>query len=203
MAKRKLESFPPFPPMAAGDFFWEGRDTLRAWKGYQSRQGSYGARSSSKPSDGAVLLNVAYLGDAEETTRPAPAQIAAYEFLKKNQSKLAAKVLAAIFKAYPKLRKEHNQFLTFDDGEPIPGAVAMPPLKSASELKKLIGLGTVHILNIAKGGHAYVGFEFGCEWDQEHGFGVMTHKLRIVEVGQGDSSFDERIAEEDGGKQLK
>jgi len=189
--------------MSSTDFSWEGHDKLSAWKGYQSRQGPYGSRSSSKPSDGTVLLDVTFLGDAEEMTDPAPAQIAAYEFLKKNQSELADKVLAAIFKAYPKMRKEHNEFLTFDDGDPIPGAVAMPPLKSASQLKKLMGLGTVHILNIAKGGQAYVGFEFGCEWDEEHGFGVMTHKLRMVEVGQGDSSFDEGIAEDDGGKEIK
>ena len=66
----------------------------------------------------------------------------------------------------------------------------------------MIGLGIVHVLSIAKDGHAYIGFEMGCTWDEEHGVGVMTHMGRVVGVGQGDMGFDSSAAENDGGKAI-
>ena len=36
---------------------------------------------------------------------------------------------------------------------------------------------------------AYVGWEFGCTWDDEHGLGVMTHGNPIVNVGAADIAF--------------
>lgn len=46
-------------------------------------------------------------------------------------------------------------------------------------------------------GIAYIGFHFICLWDEEHDFGVMTHKERIVKVGGADTAFLSWIAEED------
>lgn len=46
------------------------------------------------------------------------------------------------------------------------------------------------VLSVEKDGEAYIGFEFGCPWDREHGLGVMTHAGRVVEVGQADTSFN-------------
>ena len=56
-----------------------------------------------------------------------------------------------------------------------------------------MGLASVHVLDVANAGVAYVGFELGCDWDDEHGAGVMTHKTRIVSFG-GRGSFLEWIA---------
>jgi hypothetical protein len=61
----------------------------------------------------------------------------------------------------------------------------------------LIGLSSVHVLSVAKDGIAYIGFEFGCTWDGEHGLGVMTHRDRVIEVGGADTSFLAWIAEQD------
>lgn len=44
---------------------------------------------------------------------------------------------------------------------------------------------------------AYVGYEFRCTWDEEHGMGVMTHKNRVVAIGGADVSILEWIAESD------
>jgi hypothetical protein len=66
----------------------------------------------------------------------------------------------------------------------------MPELRESSELKRLIGLSTVHISDVEKEGVAYVGFEFGCTWEEEHGLGVMTHRDRIIEVGDAETAFD-------------
>ena len=47
---------------------------------------------------------------------------------------------------------------------------------------------------------AYIGFELGCVWDEEHGLGVMTHRDRVVDVGGADTAFTEWIAENDAEK---
>jgi hypothetical protein len=44
-------------------------------------------------------------------------------------------------------------------------------------------------MNVSKDGFAYVGYEFGCTWDDEHGLGFMTHKDRIIDFGGADTSF--------------
>ncbi len=46
---------------------------------------------------------------------------------------------------------------------------------------------------------AYIGFELGCSWDEEHGVGVMMHKDRIVAIGQAETSFDSWITFKDNG----
>jgi hypothetical protein len=66
----------------------------------------------------------------------------------------------------------------------------MPVLQNPSDLKPLMGLSTVHIGDVEKDGFAYIGFEFGCNWEEEHGLGVMTHKDRIIEVGDAETAFD-------------
>jgi hypothetical protein len=84
-------------------------------------------------------------------------------------------VVAAIFEEYPVIRKRLLEQGFVDDAE-------MPVLEDADHLKAHIGLATVHVLRVAKDDAAYVGFEFGCTWDEEHGLGVMTHQGRLVEL---------------------
>ena len=50
-----------------------------------------------------------------------------------------------------------------------------------------------------KDNFAYIGFEFGCEWDEEHGLGVMMHKDSVVVIGQADTSFDSWVTFNDNG----
>lgn len=73
----------------------------------------------------------------------------------------------------------------------------MPDLQDSKNLRPLIGLSTVYILAFAQGGIAYVGFEFRCLWEEEHGVGVMTHAGRVIEVEQADAAFSDWSAERD------
>jgi hypothetical protein len=82
----------------------------------------------------------------------------------------------------------------YDDDEL---AEVMPEIERAEDLRKLMGLSSIHVLNAAKDETAYIGFEFGCTWDCEHGLGVMTHRTRVVEIGGADSSFLAWIAKRD------
>ena len=117
---------------------------------------------------------------------PAKEQAAAYQYLKDNEAAVACSVLDAIYDDYPRLRDMY-------------GAVGMP---ANPDLRKLIGLAIVHVLDIAKDGHAYIGFELGCAWDQEHGLGVLTHRQRVLIVGQADRSFGVWPARKDGGQAI-
>ena len=109
-------------------------------------------------------------------------QVSAFQFLRDNEAALAAAVLESIFLEYPKLPER-------DDVDPQAAAEAMPAIDRAEQLKPLIGLSGVHVLNVAKDEMAYIGFELGCTWDEDHGLGVVTHRNRVLEVGPADISF--------------
>jgi hypothetical protein len=67
----------------------------------------------------------------------------------------------------------------------------MPEIKHPNELMRLIRPGMVHVLASEIDGFVRVGFEFGCKWDEEHGLGVLTHKGKVMEVGQAEASFND------------
>lgn len=154
--------------------------------------------------------------DSGETppTRPSPAQLAAYEYLLAHESAVTRAVLARILRAYPKLRASYHAAYGIDpdaaqEGSHEPDDLfgddlkPLPVITRASDLRRVMGLSSIHVLDVAKAGVAYLGFELGCNWDDEHGAGVMTHKTRIVGFGHADTSFLEWIAEKDGGKRIE
>src|ERR1700733_3035369 len=73
----------------------------------------------------------------------------------------------------------------------------MPDVSRTEEFRQLIGLHNVHFVPLLKEGLPYVGYEFGCTWDGEHGLGVLMHGSRVVEVGDADTAFTLWIAERD------
>jgi hypothetical protein len=107
-------------------------------------------------------------------------------------------IVAAIFEGYPARREDLLGQGFVDEAE-------MPALERPEQLKSFIGLSTVHVLRVALDDAAYVGFELGCTWDEEHGLGVMTHLGRIVafpqmgigKVNGADFASEDWVAEED------
>jgi hypothetical protein len=192
MAAETLD-VPPFPPLRWDKYFWVGEVTLPSWAGFQTRRGPYGAVSSKKPSDGSARLNVTPEDD-ERRSPPLAAQVAAFRHLLDNEPAVAASILRAAFDRYPAEKAAYAD--AYSDEE---AAEVLPDIDGPAGLRSLIGLSDVHVLSVAKDGAAYVGFEFGCVWDPEHGFGVMTHLGRVVKVGQADVAFQERAAMRDAG----
>jgi hypothetical protein len=170
-------------------------DVLPAWKGTQERHGPYTSRSARKPSKGTVKLEIPRLGEDDVKPRPpAKEQVAAYAYLKEHQDQITEAIMTALLDDYTKMRK---QWLKTNP------KLDLPEIKTTKDMRQHVGLGTLHMHNIAKSGYAYIGLEMGCTWDEEHGAGVMLHKDRIVKVGQADVSFLEWVASGDGGKELK
>lgn len=179
---------------------WTGRDRLAAWKGTQARGGPYTSRSSRRPSDGSVEIQIPRAAgddDDENPIPPAPEQVAAYRHLKDRDKQIMVNVLEALLKDFRKLLKEGYFPENEDENDET-----VPRIDTIKDLRRHVGLGTLHVLDLAKGGYAYFGLELGCTWDEEHGAGVLLHKSRVVAVGQADVSFDTHRAKRDGGRPL-
>jgi hypothetical protein len=181
---------PPFGKLTFAMYVWQGEAVLRSWAGFQTHVGTDGSR----PSKGKVALMITPPRGAGEVPAPAKEQVAAFEYVKEHEEELSKAVLGAVFDEYPKLRRKYREF---GDEE------LMPEIERPEELKKLIQLGALHVLNVSRGGRAYVGFDLECNWDDEHGLGVMTHGERVVAIGIADASFDEQVALSDGGRELR
>jgi len=184
-------NIPPFPPLQWEDYFWVGEVTLPSWSGFQTRRGWYGSVSSDSPSNGSARLSIVPEGD-EHRSHPTVEQGVAFKYLIDNEAAVAASVLQALFNRYLDEKTVYAEDYSEEEAEEN-----LPDITDPSGLRALIGLSNVHVLSVVKDGAAYVGFEFGCVWDDEHGAGVMTHLGRVVEVGQADTSFLEWIAKRD------
>ncbi|MBW8483618.1 DUF4259 domain-containing protein [Actinomadura parmotrematis] len=55
----------------------------------------------------------------------------------------------------------------------------------------------VNIHPLSKGGMPYVGLQFACGWDEEHGTGVLMHGTRVVRRGGADTAVLLWMAEQD------
>jgi len=176
--------YPPFPPLTWKDGdWWEGNTRWAAWAGFLSRNGVYGAKDSDAPADGDALLNLTP-PDPETSRLPSRAQCRAYSYQQEHGEEVVDSVLMALGTYYrelrPKLEAHH-------DPETL-GRI-MPPIAEPTDFRRLIGLSQIHIHPWQKEAMSYVGLEFGCAWDEEHGFGAMLHGSRVVAIGSADVSF--------------
>lgn len=172
----------------------EGEVELTVWKGFQNRSGAYASRSAEEMSTGLFKIDVG--GDmVVETPTIAPEHRAAYDHLLANQEMVQSRILARLLNWYGELRPR-----VFREVEAI--GWSMPEVHRTDDFRRLIGLSSIHLMNVRREGLAYVGYEFGCSWDEEHGLGLMMHKDRVVDVGHADSSFLTWVAEEDGGTEM-
>ena len=163
---------PPFPRLEWVEYQWVGHVRLPEWAGFQERLGPYTGLSSEEPSDGSASLTVNV--EDEEPNPPTPAQIAAFEYLLANGERVRDAVLH-------KTLSEYHKWEARDFGK----------IDGAEQLKSMIGLGAVYVLITEEEGLAHIGFEFGCTWDEEHGFGALTHKDRVLSVGDAETAWAE------------
>lgn len=167
----------------------EGPITLACWRGFQSRQEAYDAPGSPHPSDGHARITLG--GDmVSDDPGVQPFHINAYNYLMEFQEQVQEQILLALMNEYSSLREMYGY-------DADVAAKLMPDISDPRQFKKLIGLSAVHLLNVSRDDIAYVGYEFGCTWDDEHGLGVMTHKDRIIEIGDASTAFLTWIADKD------
>jgi hypothetical protein len=171
-------SFPPFGKLEWTSYdWWEGEMKLPAWSGFQSRRGGYNSQDSESPADGTVEIHV-NPGEPHAPLEPTAAQCRAMDFQIQHGEAVVNAVLAALMPYYLEMKKEWD----LDDE-------LMPPVKEPAEFCSRMGLGVVHVLPHEKEGVSYVGLEIGCDWEEEHGLGVVLLKDRVVEIADGEIAF--------------
>lgn len=89
------------------------------------------------------------------------------------------------------IRIEYNKAVADKDSYGDIADLYVPAAATDDELKKLITPTSIHINASEKDGFPYIGYEFECSWDEEHGVGVLMHKLEVDMTGQADTAFSD------------
>jgi hypothetical protein len=130
------------------------------------------------------LANIRVEGNSVDYVKiSTQAQVNSIQYLQDNSEGISDLCLNGIYERLSDLRTN----MDYD----------IPDFENVTQLQENLTLNCIHVLTVEKNEYSYVGFEFDCSWDKEHGIGIMTHKNRIVEVGEADTSFLNWIAEED------
>jgi hypothetical protein len=164
-------NIPPFPQMEWSDCDW--------WDGVIDIDFGQGAALTVTPYDPSV------------SRLPSDAQAKAMKYQMENGDKVITAVLNSLRPYYADLRPKYLKFLGSE------ADALMPKIQSLNQLRGLIDLRHVHVHPWKKDEISYVGLQFGCTWDQEHGLGVMLHQSRVVDIGGADVSFAWSPAEAD------
>jgi hypothetical protein len=153
----------PFPPLTwFGDFeWWEGEIDLESGES----------------------VRLVVCSDLGESQLPTPAQAEALSFFLKNRERVMEAFVRRVMVRYQELRPQYLEFLGEEFGH------LMPEVRDPGQLRELIHLQAMHIHPEAREGVAYLGLQFSCTWDQEHGCGGLTHLDRVVVVGEAEYGF--------------
>jgi hypothetical protein len=170
------------------EFFWKARVTVLRARGFQSRKGAYGARDTQQPSDGVVDLVFAPEGRGGEPLTDSELEL--INWFLNNDSEVFDSLVRGVVAQYRSLQDLYDYSLEEK-------AEYMPDVNSVDDLRSLIGLQSIYVHPLARNGVPYIGFEFGCVWDEEHGLGVLMNGTRVVEVGGADTAILLWIAEKD------
>ncbi len=112
-------------------------------------------------------------------------QVNAINFLYNNNERIRDEILTNLLQELPEIKEIYEDLV--------------PEINKIDDLKNVLGLSIVHIMESDKEGFAYVGYELGCNWDDEHRIGIMTHKNKVIEIGQADVSFNSWITYKEKG----
>jgi hypothetical protein len=100
-----------------------------------------------------------------------------------NQQLLCPVIIDAIFDYY---RSHRENWRTGDESL---DDITVPPVQSPDDLRRLIRLDSLFVLDMSRDDLPLIGLCFACSWDIEHGLGVLIHGTRLVEVGENDITW--------------
>lgn len=162
------------PNITHRDIFWEGSILLKDWNKFYGK-------------DLQLMLNIG--GDCiiDEVTE---IHKCGYNYLISKQKEILETMLGTVFENYSTWQEEYG----YDDKEK---SIFMPDILNVTDLKPLLYPEKIYIMDIEMVKMPYIGVQFKCKWDEEHGVGIMFYKDRIVKVEGADTAFMTWIAEED------
>ena len=164
----------PFP-------HWTLKAVLPSWKDNRSQRDLQGRRETPEASDGIVEIQLSPIRRSAEP--PTATEVAAVSWVIENEALISHALIASLFKEYGSLQELYGY-----SGKPR--AELMPDIERADELRSMIRLHKVYVHRTQKEGTPYSGFLFGCDWEKEHGLGILMQGNRTVKIGWADTAFD-------------
>ena len=155
------------------DYFWQAQMPVSGW----------GAAAGGP-------VTVTFAPQGRDDAPLSAAELALVDWMVAHEAELRAAVLAGIVAAYPDLQASYRNAL--DDFDAV-----MPNVALVEDMQALICLEGINVHPVVRDDVPYLGYEFACTWDDEHGLGVLMHGARVVEVGQADTAILLWIAEQD------
>ncbi|OCA70796.1 hypothetical protein BBI01_12710 [Chryseobacterium artocarpi] len=126
----------------------------------------------------------------EYTDEPTQEQHNGFDYLQINQKMILENILSELLKKYTELQKIYN----YPEEDKVD---FMPDLNNIQGFANLLSPNGFYITSVIKNNHPYIGISFSCSWDGEHGLGIMTHKNKVIEIGEADVAFSSWAAEDD------
>lgn len=109
---------------------------------------------------------------------PDGAMIEAARWLLENDAAFFRAVLDAMLADLPSLRAIENATVLADD------AFRLPERWGEATLLPLVRLNNINLYPVL--GAPYIGLDFSCAWEDEHGYGLMLAGTEVVETGGAD-----------------
>ena len=162
---------------------WEFEYQFDAFKGLQSRRGAYTSSDAQNESDGTV--KVVIRDELNDEPDPSTEQLNALDYIIKYPAQIRQALFKALETEYPALMEQYKS--AYDDKQV---KERLPDIKSLREFSKVFGVGCIFVYLPQKDGHAYIGLECGCTWDEEHGLGFLLNKDRLIKIGGAEVAFD-------------
>jgi hypothetical protein len=173
------------------DGWWVVEANLPSWREFQSRSGPYGAQNSLDTSSGAIKIVFAPEGRDDVPLTNQEKSLVMWTI--EHEAEIFTSSMSALLKAYPKLRDNSGY-------PPEEQARLMPDVRKVDQFRDMIGLHSINVHQVSKHGLPYIGLEFGCTWEEEHGLGILMHGSRTVNIGGADTAILLWMAEEDAKK---
>jgi hypothetical protein len=118
----------------------------------------------------------------EEQIPPCEAQVTAWRRFVEHDAQVYSAILEAGFSYYTRMRPQYAKA-----GEEWINN--MPEITDSRQLKSMIRLSSLTVTWPYDGNPVQIGVSFGCDWDQEHGFGVAVEGDKVVDVGSADCAI--------------
>lgn len=120
-------------------------------------------------------IDIQFEDELSENPKPKNSQLNSVTFIINNQAKILNSLYESFLSEYDKWKEIYEEHL--------------PEMKSINDVKKHIEISSIYIDLPEKDSISYVGYRGGCSWDEEHGIGFYTHKLKVLEVGEASIGF--------------
>ncbi|HVG15384.1 MAG TPA: hypothetical protein VM935_10505 [Chitinophagaceae bacterium] len=105
-------------------------------------------------------------------------QVNSYIYLLEHQDNIKKSIVQNLKLAFPHLLEDEYGSSDHEQG----GFPMLLELTPKFDFKNYIGPASISILEDKKDEAAYIRWHFRCLWDPEHGFEVITHKDRVIDI---------------------